>query len=290
MGPTATLLPDGKRLHLQHGPIDLVIGADGQRNAAFDAAGARFETMLEELVAELPELRMALCPGSPRPNGRVAKRMHDATIPFGQSGFLTRMAAVAGAVADEVLQAMIEASDLRRAYVNNGGDIALHLEGDAHFTTAMMDHRGRPLGQITITAGDAVRGIATSGRHGRSHSFGIADSVTVLARSAATADVAATLIANAVDLPGHAAIQRRPACQIDEDSDLGDRPVVIGCDPLTSTQCMDALRTGHKRAMSYTQNDLICGTAIFLQTHAKTTASTTAGHLISLQNREQHYA
>ncbi|SDE38226.1 hypothetical protein [Ruegeria marina] len=25
----AALLPDGKRLHLQHGPIDLIIGAEG---------------------------------------------------------------------------------------------------------------------------------------------------------------------------------------------------------------------------------------------------------------------
>ena len=34
--------------------------------------------------------------------------------------------AVAGAVADEVLQALVHGRGLKRAYVNNGGDIALY--------------------------------------------------------------------------------------------------------------------------------------------------------------------
>ena len=38
MSPTANILSDGTRLHLQHGPIDLIIGADGQREVAFEAA------------------------------------------------------------------------------------------------------------------------------------------------------------------------------------------------------------------------------------------------------------
>jgi hypothetical protein len=31
----AKRLADGRRLHLQHGPIDLIIGADGDRESAF---------------------------------------------------------------------------------------------------------------------------------------------------------------------------------------------------------------------------------------------------------------
>ena len=54
-----------------------------------------------------------------------------------------------------------------------------------------------------------MRGIATSGWRGRSFSLGIADAVTVLAATAAEADAAATVIANAVDLPGHPAIDTR---------------------------------------------------------------------------------
>ena len=285
MGPTASLLPDGKRLHLQHGPIDLVIGADGQRETAFDAARARFETILQDLVEELPELKAPLSPISRRPGGRVAQRMHDAAIQFSKAGYVTRMAAVAGSVADDVLEAMTQAADLRRAYVNNGGDIALHLEGDETFTTAMIDHTGRPLGQILLRAKDGVGGIATSGRHGRSFSLGIADSVTVLARSAASADVAATLIANAVDLPGHPAVSRSPASELNEDSDLGGLPVVTGCGPLSKAECDDALCSGLDRAGSFVYQNSIGGAALFLLGHAVATS----GHMILLQNRELHH-
>ena len=76
-----------------------------------------------------------------------------------------------------------------------------------------------------IDADDPARGIATSGRHGRSFSLGIADAVTVLARTASQADAAATIIANAVDLPGHPAIVRCPANELQPDSDLGARLV-----------------------------------------------------------------
>ncbi|WP_204349766.1 hypothetical protein, partial [Klebsiella pneumoniae] len=82
--------------------------------------------------------------------------------------------------------------------------------------------------------GDGIGGIATSGAQGRSFSLGIADSVTVLARDAASADAAATLIANAVDLD-HPAIRRRPARNLDPDSDLGDRLVTVGVGDLTPT-------------------------------------------------------
>jgi ApbE superfamily uncharacterized protein (UPF0280 family) len=50
MNPMAAILPCGTRLHLQHGPIDLIISADGQRERAFEAANACFQTVLTELV------------------------------------------------------------------------------------------------------------------------------------------------------------------------------------------------------------------------------------------------
>ena len=60
-GPQAAWLPDGRRLHLNHGPIDLILeacGAPGERRSAPIAqAAARLPTILEELVAELPALR-----------------------------------------------------------------------------------------------------------------------------------------------------------------------------------------------------------------------------------------
>ena len=176
------------------------------------------------------------------------------------------MAAVAGSVADEILSEMIAAAPLARAYVNNGGDIALHLASGSRFdlSVARLDASGEH-GRIRVTAADAVRGIATSGRGGRSLSLGIADSVTVLARTAAAADAAATLIANAVDLPGHPGIERVPARELDPDSDLGVRPVVVGCDPLSPVEAEEALARGVVEARRMRESGLIEAAGLFLQ-------------------------
>ncbi|KMW60103.1 Thiamine biosynthesis protein ApbE [Candidatus Rhodobacter oscarellae] len=288
MGPQAHLLPGGDRLHLQHGPIDLVIGADGQRSRAFEAAHARFGTVLAELVAELPRLREPLNDKSAKPHGIIAARMHAAVAPFVSIGHLTRMAAVAGAVADEVLHAMVDAARLERAYVNNGGDIALHLAEGQVFRMAISDHTGRVLGQIALTRGDGIAGIATSGRHGRSHSLGIADSATVLARSAAAADAAATLIANAVDLPGHPGVNRCPAHMLDDNTDLGAQPVVTHCAPLSHADCRTALQSGLARAASFKKDRRIEAAALFLQNHSAVTGRTLSA--LQLQPKEAEHA
>ena len=269
---TAVVRPlSGNRLHLQHGPIDLILWAEGgagAREAAYAAAAARFDGLLAELVAELPALRQRMVPDLPIPAGETARRMDRAVRPLSEV-FVTRMAAVAGAVADTALTAMGGAAPLRRAYVNNGGDIALHLSPGTRFDTAMMDHAGRDQGRIAIAAGNGIGGIATSGRHGRSLSLGIADSVTVLAADAARADAAATLIANAVDLPGHSAIRRQPACVLDPDSDLGDRMVVTGCGALSPRQVAEALSAGEARAAKLLTRGHILGAALFLQGQAR---------------------
>ena len=197
MNPRAqiALLPDGRRLHLQDGPIDLIVEGFGEPaavGAAYSAAVARFVTILDELCAELPTLRRAVDPRRCVLEGIVARRMHGAVAPLAADRFITPMAAVAGAVAEEVLGAMVAAAALTRAYVNNGGDIALHLAPGASFTAGMVGRPDRPalLGAAAIGSGDPVRGIATSGWRGRSFSLGIADAVTVLASGAARADAA----------------------------------------------------------------------------------------------------
>jgi ApbE superfamily uncharacterized protein (UPF0280 family) len=286
MDPVAAILPCGTRLHLQHGPIDLIISADGQRDRAFEAARARFQTILTELVRELEVLKQPMAPTIPCPKGAVAQRMHAAAITFADYGYLTRMAAVAGSVADTILKAITDAADLRRAYVNNGGDIALHLDTGESYSTGMASHDGNGLGQILIHSSDNVGGIATSGRHGRSLSRGIADSVTVLSSSAANADVAATLIANAVDIPNHPAILRRPANEIVDDSDLGARPVVTGCGPLSAYDRNIALCTGLDYALTMVNQNRIYAAALFLQGEALATDT----NMISSHTRTKEYA
>lgn len=262
-GPSAWLL--GQRLHLQHGPIDLIIAADGPgRQAAFAAAVQRFQTVLTGLVEELPLLRTRVLRGSAPPLGPVARRMDAAVRPHA-GVFVTPMAAVAGAVADEVLAAMVTAAELPRAYVNNGGDIALHLTAGQCFTVAMAGLDNRGLGRVKIAAEMPVRGLATSGQGGRSLSLGIADSVTVLARTAAAADAAATLIANAVDLPGLAAIMRAPAQDLQPDSDLGARLVVVRTGRLTTAEADSALAAGAQVAQTMLDRGLISGAALALR-------------------------
>jgi len=245
-------LRDG-RLHLHDGPIDLIIEAFGEPLAierAYAAAWSRFTSILGELCSELPLLRARTTATSARPAGVVARRMWDAVVPLCAARFITPMAAVAGAVAEEVLAAMTAAARLRRAYVNNGGDIALHLVRRESFAIGMVDRPDQPrlIGRASVTGHDPVRGVATSGWRGRSFSFGIADAVTVLARSAAAADAAATLIANAVDLPGHPSIRRAPASSRDPQSDLGERLVTLDVGTLTKCDIDQALAAGLEEA------------------------------------------
>lgn len=259
-GPQARFLPDGHRLHLHHGPIDLIIGADGPgREAALAGAAHRFGTVLEELVAELRLLRRPVSSGA-RATGRIARAMQAAVRPFAAET-VTPMAAVAGAVADDILSEMVRSGGLHRAYVNNGGDVALHLSPGRSFVAAI---DGIPGGKADIAAEGPARGIATSGWRGRSLSLGIADSVTVLADTAAAADAAATMIANRVDLPDHPAIARRPACALSEDSDLGDRLVTVGVGKLTANECAEALARGADYAAQCRSRGLIHAALIAL--------------------------
>ncbi len=264
--PSAAIL-SGNRLHLHHGPIDLVIGADGpDRAKACRQAETRFQTVLTELVAELELLRAPI--GSNRPTGAVARRMVAAVSPFADV-FITPMAAVAGAVADEICAALCEGCDLERAYVNNGGDIAFFLAPGHSLRAAIVG--AEAAGTVTLEADQPSRGLATSGWRGRSHSLGIADAVTVVAANAAAADAAATLIANAVDLPGHPAVMRMPACDLSPDSDLGDRLVTTAVGALTDTEISAALDRGQAHAQEMMRDGLIAGAALMLRGQVRLT-------------------
>ena len=340
-GPTRHPLPGG-RWHFQHGPIDLVIAAEGDAvavAAAHEAAWQRFSTLLSELVAELPLLRQPVV-GDCALRGGVARRMWMACQPFTSPlvpQFITPMAAVAGAVAQELITCY-ERDSIRRAWVNNGGDIALHLaRGESARVGVFSDvsraaavlaslpppcrgrgggfepHAASPLsgpgvqagmrsarrvgegvragqclnfeppsqpsplkgegashrlgaidGHLTVHSHDSIRGIATSGWRGRSHSLGIADSVTVLAATAAQADAAATMIANAVNID-HAGIQRRPACELRDDSDLGAQLVTVDVPVLPAALRDAALRAGARRAAEFQQRGLITAAVLMCQ-------------------------
>lgn len=252
-----TQLDDG-RWHFQHGPIDIVIGARGRADAmqaGHTRAWARFTTILEELVSELATLRQPVAQDCAL-TGEIARRMWRACQPHSKV-FITPMAAVAGSVAEELI-ACYAMDGIKSAWVNNGGDIALHLmPGETlriglYADLARLDAREiqngvNVDGQFEITSALPVRGVATSGWGGRSFSLGIADSVTVLARTASEADAAASIIANAVNVNDQS-IKRRPAWDVKDDSDLGELPVTVDVPRLTRKNVQVALRAGHAKA------------------------------------------
>ena len=269
------LLPDG-RSHFQHGPMISSIAADGRPDAlqaSHAAAWERFETILEELVGELAVLRRPVGADPCPLRGAVARRMWSACRPY-RAGFITPMAAVAGAVAQELIGHYARPG-VDRAWINNGGDIALHLAPERSVRIGLYADIGRldaaqlrdgirTDGWFDVGHELPVRGVATSGWRGRSFSLGIADSVTVLARSAAEADAAATVIANAVDVDD-ARIVRRPACELKDDSDLGSLPVTVDVPRLDRETVQRALSSGRERAQTLHEHGLIWSCALVCQ-------------------------
>jgi ApbE superfamily uncharacterized protein (UPF0280 family) len=277
MGPTRARL-DARRWHLQHGPIDLVLEAFGEEvavAAAHERAWRRFATVLDELVAELPALRGEV-ERAVGLNGAVARRMVAACLPY-RDVFITPMAAVAGAVAEEILLAMLDGSGVTKAYVNNGGDIALHLRAGESFRIGLVadvdratrhGHRLAVDGAFELRDTLPVRGVATSGWRGRSWSLGVADSVTVLAATAAAADAAATMIANAVNVD-HPAVRRRPAAEVDDNTDLGRLLVTVDVGGLPDDAVAAALASGVQRAEGLLARGLIWGAVLVLQSRVR---------------------
>jgi ApbE superfamily uncharacterized protein (UPF0280 family) len=265
-----SLLPDGRRLHLQDGPIDIVLEGFGdatQIQTAYRAAADRFVTVLDELCTELPLLRAQARGDGQQPQGVIARRMFRAVAPYAEHQFITPMAAVAGSVAEEILFAMTASARLDRAYVNDGGDIALHVGPKQSFTIAMVERPVQPslLGTVLLDHSQPSRGIATSGWLGRSFSLGIADSVTVIASRAAMADAAATVIANSVDIPGHPAITRVHARELVPDSDIGHLLVTTAVGGLTSAEADLALSRGVACADLLRSRGLISAAALSLR-------------------------
>jgi uncharacterized protein len=267
--PQIAALPGG-RLHLQHGPIDLVIRAEGEPasiHRAYAAATGRFQTVLNELVSELSLLRQPLHGDIPPDIHSPIARCMIAACWLHREVFITPMAAVAGSVADEICAVMLAAApDLRTLYVNNGGDVAVHVAAGQMLRIGVVADLAKacPDGVISIAGGSGIGGIATSGCKGRSFSLGIADAVTVLAQSAAQADAAATIIANSVDVDDPA-VSRAAARSLDPDSDLSSLPVTTDVRPLPGRQIDAALAAGADQAQRLLEAGNILAAALVLQ-------------------------
>ncbi|WP_415235745.1 UPF0280 family protein [Sneathiella sp.] len=266
---TVRLMADGRRLHLQHGPIDIVAEAFGKPEeieTAYKQGAVAFSSILSTLVEDLSVLKRPVSgKTAPAMNG-LSQTLWNAARQFSDDYFVTAMAAVAGAVADHVKAAMLKGRRLEKLYVNNGGDIALFLDGSSVFTSGIVNNQDAPSidAKITLSAQDGIGGVATSGWRGRSLSPGIADAVTVLANCAATADVAATLIAGHVFVKSPAVVQK-PAFDVRDDTDLGEMMVTTDVGPLTEAEKKNALAQGMRVAKNMREAGLIQSAYFALQ-------------------------
>ena len=280
--------------------MDIVIGANasGPRcdeavALAHERAWTRFEPLLAELMAEWHFLRLPVQAGVSCPlQGGVARRMWQACVPWADQTYITPMAAVAGSVAQELL-ACYDRAGVGRAWVNNGGDIALHLAQGQTVRVGLYADLARLQMQeliqglnldaaFEVTHAMPVRGVATSGWRGRSFSLGIADSVTVLAATAAQADAAASLIANAVDV-AHPYIVRQPANSLRDMTDLGNLEVTVDVPTLPPKYVQRALQAGWQRARTCQAQGLIAAAALVCQGQALWLPMAAALEPLSLQ-------
>ena len=260
------------RLHLRHGPIDIIAQAEGvlsEREAAFNQLFHAFQQVLVGITEHLSWLRQpqAFWPLDPNLPATVS-RMCKAVQPY-QQQFITPMAAVAGSVADYLLSQMCHQRHLRKASVNNGGDIALYLGPNEQFRVGVCELKpGQPaIAKMLIRPEQGINGIATSGWQGRSFSLGVADAVTVLAASASQADAAATMIANHVNCSdeSNGLVSRIAAFELDPQSDLGEREVTQQVAKFTHQQKHEALSSGARFARKLVNNKLIVAAWILVQ-------------------------
>jgi hypothetical protein len=226
-------------------------------------------------VQELPQLRQPVQIGATNPfHGAISSLMWQACVNMSRpQEFITPMAAVAGAVAQHLLR-HFELAAIDKAYINNGGDIAFHLAPGHSLKIGLIPNLEKallqpmqlpePQGYYKAEYAQPVRGIATSGWQGRSFSLGIADAVTVLAATASQADAAATLIANQVTID-HPGIVRKPADQLRDDTDLGQRLVTCAVPDLTSDEIDTALMRGLALAQNLLKKGLIAGALLTCQ-------------------------
>lgn len=263
------LLPLGPdRLRVESGPVSLVLAARwGNRTqpAELEAAGNRALEALEELAAHRALISVdarKVRNLSALPS--VVRAMVEATRLF-PGPFLTPLIAVAGAVADAVADFLVERG-ASWAVVNNGGDVAIRLgKGESASVGVLPGLRSaEPVARFRILPEDAVGGAATSGAGGRSFTLGIADSVTVLAGTAAVADVAATLAANRVDLDSPA-VERVLAESVVPDTDLRGELVTRNVGPLMEGEVAEALDRGAAWAQARVEEGLIKGAILTLR-------------------------
>lgn len=147
---------------------------------------------LEAYIRSDPRFGRSLEPCAVRPDApEIARRMAEAAARVG----VGPMAAVAGAIAEYAVRAMVKAG-ARHAVVDNGGDIALWLDHPVTLAVYAGPDGPQDLG-LRMQPRSGLFGVCTSSATvGHSLSFGRADAATVIAADPVLADAAATALGN----------------------------------------------------------------------------------------------
>jgi len=176
---------------------DLLIQAQADLRELATTVVLQERRALEGYIATHPDFLETLLPWPADP---LAPPLVQTMIQAGSRAQVGPMAAVAGAIAQAVGQALVPQSP--EVIVENGGDIFLRLVGPA---TVALFAGPSPLSLkvgLYIRADQTPLGVCTSsGTIGHSLSFGRADAACVLATDVALADAAATALGNRVKSP-----------------------------------------------------------------------------------------
>ncbi len=181
--------------HVMHKETDLHIQALRDLSSSASRWVIEARVAIESYAASHPGFLESLIPLSSDP---LAPPIVTCMLQASDVAGVGPMAAVAGAIAEYVGMKILDELP-GEVVVENGGDIFLKTKGPV--TTAIYAGAS-PLSNrvgIRISPGPDSMGVCTSsGTIGHSRSFGTADAVTVIARSAPLADAAATAAANLV--------------------------------------------------------------------------------------------
>lgn len=174
---------------------DLHILADREVSEIARGLALQYRLQIEQYIDQHPEFAYSLFPLAADPLAPVVVRE---MLKAGTLAGVGPMAAVAGVIAESVGKALVQKGCLE-IMVENGGDIYLHRSSDC--TVAIFAGESSLSLKVGVRVKKESMPIAictSSGTIGHSLSFGLADSVTVLARSTALADAAATRFGNEI--------------------------------------------------------------------------------------------
>ena len=237
-------LPDGKRLHLKNGHVNMIVqafGRPGEVGRAYDAAIARARELVFELGEDLPRLYENAAPQT-----IVARRAAAACAEV--PGALAPVTALTGAVADEVLGAMVQAGQLDRGFANNHGAVALHVAQGQSLSADIVDwpEYRRYEARVPILYASRTRGLAASGWNYDRFALGCVDRIFTAAPTAAVAEAGLGAIASA--MVAQAGAKTVPASALEPQSILGLLPVFPPLRDLEAAAVTDLIARGREVA------------------------------------------